>query len=260
MSGRLDGLVVVVTGAGRGIGRAIATRFAAEGASVVVGARSRHEVDACAEQITADGGEALAVTLDVTSDESVAATADQAVERFGAVDVLVNNAGAYHVDRFQEIPVEIFAHLMDVNCLGVVRMTHAFLPAMLDRGEGNIVTVASTAGKYGSPYQSPYNASKHAVVGLTRSLGLELGPTGVRINAIAPGFVETDMVDSALERWGEILGVAEEEVADTLLQRVPMRRFLQPEEVADLAVYLASPESKGMTGQTITISGGLIVV
>ncbi|MFW6090724.1 MAG: SDR family NAD(P)-dependent oxidoreductase [Actinomycetota bacterium] len=260
MSGRLTGLSIVITGAGRGIGRAIATRFAGEGASVVLGARTRDDVEDCAAEIRDKGGEAVAATLDVTSDESVAALADMVHERFGTIDVLVNNAGAYHVGRFTDIPVEVFAHLVNVNYLGAVRMIQAFLPRMLERGQGNIVTVASTAGKYGSPFQTPYNGSKHAVVGLTRSLGLELGPTGVRINAIAPGFVQTDMVDTARERFGEILGVGPDEVDATLLQRVPMGRFLQPEEIAHLAVYLASPESAGMTGQTMTISGGLIVV
>lgn len=260
MSGRMQGLTTVVTGAGRGIGRAIALAYAAEGARVVVAARSDGEIAAVAEEITGAGGEALALPLDVTSDESVAQLAASVVEAFGVPDVVCNNAGAYHADHFTEIPVEVFRRLIDVNYLGVVRMMQAFLPGMLERGSGNLVTVASTAGKYGSAYQTPYNGSKHAVVGLIRSLGLELGATGVRVNGIAPGFVKTDLVDAASDRFGEILGIEADQVESALLQRVPMRRFLQPEEIAHLAVYLGSPESAGMTGQTITISGGLIVV
>lgn len=259
MSGRLQDLVAVVTGASQGIGEAIAHRFAGEGARLALGARSADRLQAVADSIGEGGSPVLAAHLDVTDDDSVATFVDQVLQRFGVVDVLVNNAGAYRVGPFTDIPMADFARLVDVNYLGVVRMTKAVLPGMLERGRGAVVTVASTAGKYGSPFQTPYNASKHAVVGLTRSLGLELGPTGVRVNAIAPGFVETPMVDDALPRWARILGVAPEEAAGRLLQRVPMGRFLQPEEVAHLAVYLASDESAAMTGQTLTISGGLIV-
>lgn len=260
MNGRLEGLSAVITGAGRGIGRAIAQQFADQGARVVLAARSRDQIESAATQITDAGGDALAVTLDVTSPESIADLAATVEARFGAIDVLVNNAGAYTVGHFMDIPTEDFVRLMEVNYLGVVRMIKAFLPPMLDRGSGSVVTVASTAGKYGSAYQTPYNGSKHAVVGLTRSLGLELGATGVRVNAIAPGFVQTDMVDTASASFAEILGVDPDQIEEVLLSRVPMGRFLQPEEIAHLAVYLASPESAGMTGQTMTISGGLIVV
>jgi meso-butanediol dehydrogenase/(S,S)-butanediol dehydrogenase/diacetyl reductase len=260
VSGRMQGLTAVVTGAGRGIGRAIALAYAAEGARVVAGARTTAEVEAVAAEIAHAGGEALALTLDVTDDASVAALAEAVLDRVGVPDVLCTNAGAYHADRFTDIPLAVFQHLVDVNYLGVVRSIQAFLPGMLERGSGSLVTVASTAGKYGSAYQTPYNASKHAVVGLIRSLGLELGATGVRVNGIAPGFVETDMIGTATDRFAAILGVDVEQVQQILLQRVPMRRFLQPEEIAHLAVYLGSQESSGMTGQTITISGGLIVV
>lgn len=259
MTRRLDGKIILVTGASRGIGEAIALQFAQEGATLALASRSLEDVERVAVTVNDRGGRALAVRTDVTSDESVAELASTVINQLGQPDVVVNNAGAYVVDHFANIPIEEFQRLIDVNYLGVVRVMQAFLPAMLEAGKGNLLTVASTAGKYGSPFQVPYNASKHAVVGLTRSLGLELASRGVRVNAIAPGFVETPMVSMAKAGFARVLGIPEEDILDTLLQRVPMRRVLQPIEVAQLAVYLASDESIGMTGQTMTISGGLIV-
>ncbi len=260
MSGRLEGKIAVITGAGRGIGEAIARSFVAEGAEVALAARTTGEIDAVAAELGRDARRVIAVPTDVTSDESVAAMAAEVRAQLGDPDVLVNNAGAYAVDHFMNLPISEFQRLIDVNYLGVVRVTQAFLPAMLAAGAGSVVTVASTAGKNGSAFQSPYNGSKHAVVGLTRSLGLEFASRGVRLNAIAPGFVQTPLVDQAVAGFAEVLGVPEQQVVPALLQRVPMGRLLQPEEIAPLAVYLASDESSGMTGQTLTISGGLIVV
>ena len=260
MGTRLEGQVAVVTGAGRGIGRAIATAFAREGAAVVLAARSVDQLADVEAQIVVSGGRAVVQQTDVTSDVDVGRLQEVAVEAFGPPTVVVNNAGAYAAGRFADLPMADFERLVQVNYLAVVRVVKAFLPAMVESGRGSLIAVASTAGKYGTALQTPYNGSKHAVVGLTRSLGLELGSTGVRINAICPGFVETELIDQAVPEMARALGIESAQMAGAMLQRVPIGRLLQPDEIAHLAVYLASDESAGMTGQSLTISGGLIVV
>ncbi|HEX2275661.1 MAG TPA: SDR family NAD(P)-dependent oxidoreductase [Candidatus Tectomicrobia bacterium] len=260
-TGRLGGKRAVVTGAGRGIGRAIALAFAREGAAVVCSGRQKGPLDEVAGVITDEGGRADVVCADVTKDDDVAELARQALTSLGGVDVLVNNAGIYAPGAFMEHELDDWQRVLDVNVLGVVRVTRAFLPAMLGAGSGRIVNIASTAGKYGSLYQSPYNASKHAVVGLTRCLALETAGGGVTVNAICPGFVRTDMIgQDAYEVFAGHMGCAPEEVEDRLLSRVPIGRQIEPEEVAELAVYLASDGSQAMTGHAVTLSGGLILI
>ena len=260
-AGRLAGRSAVITGAGRGIGSAIARAYAAEGANVVLAARTSSEIASIAAQINgSDGGTAVAVVCDVTDGEQVETLVAEAREALGTIDVLVNNAGTTKIGRFLDASVDDFARVMDVNFLGVVRMTRAVAPLMVEVGRGKIINVASTAGKYGSVLQSPYNASKHAVVGLTRCLALELARAGVTANAICPGFVDTPLIENAIGPFAAAAGVEESAVLPMLLERVPLGRLLDPEEVAHLAVYLGSPESDAMTGQALTISGGLILV
>ena len=261
MADRLTGQVAVVTGASRGIGRAIAEAYAREGAAVICAARSRDQLEEVTDGIEDAGGQAVAVACDISDDGQVADLVDRAEDAFGPVDTLVNNAGVYKPGRFLDYELEDFRHIMEVNWLGTVRVTQAFLPGMIEREHGRIINVASTAGKYGSLFQSPYNSSKHAVVGLTRCLALETAKQGIRVNAICPGFVDTDMISgSAVSGFSEIMGIDEDQVVPAVLQRVPIGRMLEPEEVAELAVYVASPPADAMTGQALTISGGLILV
>jgi NAD(P)-dependent dehydrogenase (short-subunit alcohol dehydrogenase family) len=257
---RLEGRTAVITGASSGIGLCIAKAFAKEGATVVISARGLEKAEAAAESIRSGGGKATAVPCDVANDDSVTALHAEVVRTVGAPDIVVNCAGIYNISRFQDTPLETYKRTIDVNYLGVIRVIQAFLPDMVDAGYGKIVNIASTAGKWGSLYQAHYNGSKHAVLGITKSLALEFAKTGVNINAICPGWVETPMLDVGMGEFAEAAGIPAGDVRDAWLTRVPMGRFLEPEEISPLAVYLASDESAGMTGQALTISGGMVLI
>jgi NAD(P)-dependent dehydrogenase (short-subunit alcohol dehydrogenase family) len=252
--------VAVVTGASRGIGRAIACELASRGAVVVAAARDSTELDAVVTEITDQGGRALPVRCDVADEDDVERLAEETRTAFGAASILVNCAGAYRVARFLEASMDDFRRVMEVNYFGTVCAIRAFLPEMVSAGYGRIVNIASTAGKYGSRNQSMYNGSKHAVVGLTRSLGLELSTTGVRINAVCPGYVDTPMLHGALPDLALANGVSEDEALAAAIAAVPIGRLIQPEEVGHLAVYLASEQADAITGQAYTIAGGQLLI
>ena len=256
---RLTGRRAVVLGAGRGIGAAIARAYAAEGAGVVVASRTATDVQAVSDEIATAGGRAFAVAADVRDTASIAALASTAAEALdGPVDILVNSAGRYEPRAFLDYELEHWSEMVDVNLLGTVRAIRSVLPAMIEIGRGRIINIASTAGKYGTANQSAYNASKHAVLGLTRSLALEVARQGVRVNAICPGWVDTELIQT--DALSTAIGVEPDEVAATLARRAPIGRFVRPEEVAALAVYLAADESDAMTGIGLTLAGGLILI
>ena len=259
-SGRLAGKRAVVTGAGGGIGRAVALAFAAQGAHVVCAGRRSEPLEEAVAGTQQLPGDAVAVVADVCDEGAVANLVDVAT-RSGGVDVLVNNAGVYAPGRFANQTLQDWRDVFEVNVFGLVRVTQAFLPAMVAAGAGRVINIASTAGKYGSLFQSPYNASKHAVVGLTKCLALETAADGVTVNAICPGFVATDMIaGGALEVLAKEMGVEVHDAEARLLGRVPIGRYITSEEVAELAVYMASDAAAGMTGAAVTLAGGLVLV
>ena len=258
--GRLENKTAVITGASSGIGLCVAQAFAEEGARVVICARGLEKAEAAAEAIRADGGQAIALACDVSDDASVDAMHDELIATMGPPDVLVNNAGSYEISRFLDTSLDVYKRTIDVNYLGVVRMIRKFLPYMLEAGTGKIVNIASTAGKYGSVNQAHYNGSKHAVLGITKSLAVEFATSGVNINAVCPGWVETPMLDEGMAQFASAEQIGVDEVRERWLGRIPMQRFLKPEEIAPLAIYLASEECAGMTGQAMTISGGMVLV
>ena len=258
-AGRLAGRTALITGASRGIGRAIALRYAEEGANLFLVATNGDklaEVKATAEAL---GVTAWLHCADVSDRAAVEAMVAAAISASGGIDVLVNNAGVYKAARITDYSFEDFDRIMKVNVYGAFHVMQLVLRHMQARRSGKVVNIASTAGKAGSMNQGAYNASKHAVVGLTRCAALEMGAYAVNVNAICPGFVETDMIEGFREH-SNILGVPFEKVMEAGLARVPLKRFLQPKEVADLAVYLGSGESDGMTGQSILIDGGLQMI
>jgi NAD(P)-dependent dehydrogenase (short-subunit alcohol dehydrogenase family) len=257
--GRLAGRKALVTGASRGIGRAIALRYAEEGADLFLTATRAerlHETRALAE---AKGAKVWLHPADVSRRDEVDAMVGAAIAALGTIDVLVNNAAVYKAARLVDFTPEDFDRVMQVNVYGAFHVMQLVLRHMQGGRRGKVVNIASTAGKWGSMNQSAYNASKHALVGLTRCAALEMAAHGIQVNAICPGFVQTDMLDE-FRAHADILGVPFEKVIEGALARVPIRRALQPEEIAQLAVYLGSAESDAMTGQSLLLDGGMLMV
>ncbi len=260
MAHRLDQQVAIVTGASRGIGRAIAEAYAAEGASLCLVATDTSRLNEVKDALGLPDDRVMTVGLNVTDRDACFAAVAQVEQRFGRVDVLVNNAGVYRAKPFMDYVPQDFQDMLDVNLFGVLHFTQACLPGMQARQHGRIINMASTAGKWGSRNQSAYNVSKHAVVGLTRCLALEASPYKVTVNAICPGFIQTDMVEELKAQVAKSSGISGEDMVKAALARVPLGRVLEPDEIANLAVYLGSQESRGMTGQSILLDGGMLMV
>jgi 3-hydroxybutyrate dehydrogenase len=255
----LNGRTAFVTGGGRGIGRAIALAFAREGAVVAVAARSRDQIEAVAAEIEGSGRSALAVECDVTKPASVTGAFERAAARMGRIDILVNNAGIAESAPLARLDEDLWARTLDVNLTGTYRCTRAALGGMVARGFGRVINVASVAGRVGHPYIAAYCASKHGVLGFTRAVALEVATRGVTVNAICPGFVETDMTESGIAKIVERTGRSAEETRRTLEALSPQRRIIRPEEVAAVALFLASDAAHGITGQAINVDGGQVM-
>jgi NAD(P)-dependent dehydrogenase (short-subunit alcohol dehydrogenase family) len=247
----LNDKVALVTGGGRGIGRAIALLFAQHGARVAVAARTREQVESVAEEI---GNNAIALVCDVSSSESVA-------RMFADIrpDILVNNAGIAESATFVNTSDELWHRHLAINLSGTFYCTRAALPPMLERKWGRVINIASIAGKTGAPYVAAYTASKHGVLGLTRSLALEVAASGVTVNAICPGYVDTEMVSRGVETITAKTGRSAEEALGALKKMSPQNRLVTAEEVAALALLLASEEGRGINGQGINIDGGTVL-
>jgi NAD(P)-dependent dehydrogenase (short-subunit alcohol dehydrogenase family) len=258
---KLQNRLALITGGGRGIGRAIALAFGREGARIAVAARTRKQVETVANEVASECGvEALAVECDVASAESVNRAFELVKEKFGqAPDIMVNNAGIVETAPFIKIDEAMWQRHLAVNLTGTFHGTRAVLPAMLERGWGRIINVASIAAKTGAPYISAYAASKHGVLGLTRSLALEVGAKGITVNAICPGYVDTDMTTRGVENIVAKTGKSAEDAIEAIKQMSPQHRLVTPEEVAAVALLLASEEGGGINGQAINVDGGTVL-
>jgi NAD(P)-dependent dehydrogenase (short-subunit alcohol dehydrogenase family) len=261
MGARLAGKTALITGASRGIGRGIAEAFAAEGCQLVLNARDSGRLDETARELEAQFGvKVTSMACDVTDTKGVTQMVSNAWEHH-PIDILVNNAGVYKPLPFMEYTAADFRDIFDVNVFAAVHITQEMLRKMVPTGRGNVVNIASTAGKWGSRNQSAYNMSKHAVVGMTRCVALEMAPHGIRSNAICPWIVDTDLANGFVKGHADILKLDEATVATNLKGAIPLhKRWIDPAEVAGLAVYLASDEASYVTGQSWTIDGGYTMV
>jgi 3-oxoacyl-[acyl-carrier protein] reductase len=247
MAGLLDGQVAIVTGASRGIGKATALQLAAQGAKVTINyASSSEAANAVVSEIKAAGGEALAIGADVSKAEAVDQLVAETMSQWGRIDILVNNAGITKDTLLLRMKLEDWQAVIDLNLTGVFLCTRAVSKIMLKQKSGRIVNITSVACQIGNPGQSNYSAAKAGVMGFTRTVANELSSRGITVNAVAPGFIETDMTNDLK--------------AEGILQMIPLGRYGQPEEVAGLVRFLAAdPAAAYITGQTFNINGGMFM-
>ncbi|HEV8361437.1 MAG TPA: SDR family oxidoreductase [Candidatus Thermoplasmatota archaeon] len=250
--------VAWVTGAGRGIGRACALALAEAGHDVALSARTETELRSAADACRKYNARTVEAPCDVTDPARVAAAHASIVQQLGAPSVLVCAAGIARSAPFHKTTLEVMDQHWKLNVLGTFHCMQACLPSMAQQGWGRIINVASVAGKVGAPYIAAYAASKHAVLGLTRSVAAEVGPKGVTVNAVCPGYVNTPMTHDNLDRMAQTTGRDREELLARLRAFSPQNRLIEPEEVAAVVAHLARPESQGINGQAITIDGGAV--
>jgi len=251
--------VAVITGGTSGIGLATARLLAGQGYSVFVGARTAENVTATVKQAREEGLDVDGTAVDVRRGPEVRTFVQAAVDRFGPVDVLVNNAGRSGGGVTADIADELWADVVETNLTSVFRVTREVLNAggMRERGRGRIINVASTAGKQGVVLGAPYSASKHGVVGFTKALGNELAPTGITVNAVCPGYVETPMAQRVRQGYAAAYETSEEAILERFQAKIPLGRYSTPDEVAGLIGYLASDPAASITAQAINVCGGL---
>jgi NAD(P)-dependent dehydrogenase (short-subunit alcohol dehydrogenase family) len=243
----LEGRTAFVTGASRGIGKSIALALAKAGAAVACAARALEEVKSAAAEIESAGGRSCALRLDVTQGAQVIAAVKDAEKALGPIDILVNNAGITLEKKTVDVSDDEWEQVLATNLTSMFRCARALAPGMMARGRGKIINVGSMYGRLGVPHYAAYCASKAAVDGLTRSLAAEWARHGIQVNCLAPGYMNTDIPRAAM---------ADPKTRERFLSKVPARRLGEPEEAAALAVYLASPASDFMTGQTVYLDGG----
>ena len=246
----------VVTGGGRGIGAAVARALAEAGASVVVASRTEGDIEQLASKLCGEGHQAWSVVCDVSDPQSIHELAISATDRLGRVDILVNAAGIASSAPLHKLTLEDWNRVISVNATGTFLCTQAFISGMVERKWGRVVNVASVAGLTGSRYIAAYSASKHAVIGFTRCAAAEVAQHGVTVNAVCPGFVDTDMTAESLDRIVESTGISRDDALAAILDTTPQRRLFEPEEVAHAVLSLCDEKAKGINGQAIVLDGG----
>ena len=251
--------VAIVTGATSGIGHAITRALAGRGYRVFFCARNAEAVAATVKQLQDEGLDVDGAPCDVRSRDDIRAFVQAAVDRYGPIDVLVNNVGRSGGGVTADIPDDLWFDVINTNLNSVFLMTREVLGhgGMRDKPRGRIVNIASTAGKQGVVLGAPYSASKHGVVGFTKALGNELAPTGITVNAVCPGYVETPLAQGVRQRYADFYGVSEQEILAKFQAKIPLGRYSTPEEVAGLVSYLVTDSASSITAQAINVCGGL---
>jgi 3-hydroxybutyrate dehydrogenase len=257
--GALAGRRTIVTGASRGIGRSIALAFAREGSQLALAARSTEELEQLAAEIRDVGRQAVVLPCDVTDPEQVRAMVAGAQEQLGGIDILVNNAGMAGSHKFLDHPDDLWHRTLALNMTSVYYVTKAAVPAMVEQRWGRVINIASVAAKVGQRYTAAYAASKHGVLGLTKAVALELAPYNITVNAVCPGWVDTPMTERTVANIVARTGMSEEQALASLTGMTPQRRLIEPDEVAEMAVFLARESSKGITGQALNVDGGAVM-
>jgi NAD(P)-dependent dehydrogenase (short-subunit alcohol dehydrogenase family) len=255
----LEGQVAIITGAGRGIGRATALELARMAADIVIAELDRANAERTAAEVRGLGRRALVVPTDVTSRNDLGAMVEQTRAEFGRINILVNNAGIYRAAETLDITEEHWDAVMNINAKAVFFASQAVLPTMIAQNSGVIVSLASMAGKIGSRANLPYNASKAAVISMTKSLAVAHAVDGIRVNCVCPGFVETDMWASVVREQAALLSQSPEEFTRRRVRQIPLGRMERPEDVANVIGFLVSPRSEYITGQALSVDGGLVM-
>jgi NAD(P)-dependent dehydrogenase (short-subunit alcohol dehydrogenase family) len=255
----LTNKIALVTGASRGIGRAVALELARAGADVAITARSEADLEHLAVEIRAMGRRALPIVCDVLEFSSLENAVSSIQSELGPVDILVNNAGITQGVKFTDQSLDLWQRVQRVNVDAAMRLMQLTIEGMAGRHWGRVINVASIAAKTGLRYSAAYNASKHALLGLTRSVALDYAAKGVTVNAVCPGWVATEMLKDTLENIVQKTGRSREEAVASLVKDVPQRQMVQPEEVAALVLFLASDHARAITGQGLNIDGGTVM-
>jgi len=258
---KLRDKVAIITGGNDGIGRIIALTFVNEGARVCICGRRKEKLDQVEEEIKRKGGDVLSLVVDISQEEAVEAMVSKVIERFGAIDILVNNASFEGPTApIHEIAGGDWRKVVDINLNGLFYCTKHVLKVMIPRKSGNILNIGSIAGVYAYPLRTPYNATKWAVAGVTQTIAAEVGQYNIRCNCLSPGPTEGERAYKVIQKRAEAMGKTFDEMKQFYANQIPIKRFITPEEVARTSVFLTSEDSSGITAQHFCISGGIEVL
>jgi NAD(P)-dependent dehydrogenase (short-subunit alcohol dehydrogenase family) len=252
--------IVLITGGSGGLGRALASVFSAQGHRVVITARHQDKLDATAAQMAINGRQVVALPCDVTDRDQVKSLAEKIATRLGTVQILINNAGIARAVNFADMPDDLWDETLETNLTGAYNCCKIFLADMIQAKWGRIINIASTTAKVGYRHVTAYTASKHGLLGLTRSLALETAQQGITVNAICPGYIDDERTHENAKLMAEKTGKSAQEILQLFAASAPQNRLIAPEEVASLALLMASEKLAGMTGQAINVDGGAVMV